>query len=125
MQNLLNNTIALLEMIAIPVLFVSIPLMILACSSSSEYMPEKMDTPLQQKIRQLEKEDPNAIILITGKTSTPITEEIITRIKSTGITTESIIQDIFTASGNAESIKKITLLDFIVFLEIAKKSDIN
>ncbi len=125
MQNLLNNTIALLEMIAIPVLFVSIPLMILACSSSSEYMPEKMDTPLQQKIRQLEKEDPNAIILITGKTSTPITEEIITRIKSTGITTESIIQDIFTASGNVESIKKITLLDFIVFLEIAKKLDIN
>ena len=125
MQNLLNNTIALLEMIAIPVLFVSIPLMILACSSSSEYMPEKMDTPLQQKIRQLEKEDPNAIILITGKTSTPITEEMITRIKSTGITTESIIQDIFTASGNVESIKKITLLDFIVFLEIAKKLDIN
>ena len=125
MQNLLNNTIALLEMIAIPVLFVSIPLMILACSSSSEYMPEKMDTPLQQKIRQLEKEDPNAIILITGKTSTPITEEMITRIKSTGITTESIIQDIFTASGNVESIKQITLLDFIVFLEIAKKLDIN
>lgn len=125
MQNFLNNTIALCELIAVTVLFVSIPLMILGCSSSSEYIPEKMDTPLQQRIRQLEKEDPNAIIQITGKTSTPINEEMKTRIKSTGITTESIIQDIFTASGNVESIKKVTLLDFVVYLEIAKKLDIN
>jgi hypothetical protein len=124
-QNLLNNTIAILELITVTVLFVSIPLMILGCSSSSEYIPEKMDTPLQQRIHQLEKEAPNKIIQITGKTSTPINEEMKTRINSTGITTESIIQDIFTASGNVESIKKVTLLDFVIYLEIAKKLDIN
>lgn len=125
MQNLLNNTIAILDLIAVTVLFVSIPLMILGCSSSSEYIPEKMDTPLQQRIHQLEKENSNTIIQITGKTSTPINEEMKTRINSTGIITESIIQDIFTASGNVESVKQVTLIDFVVYLEIAKKLDIN
>jgi hypothetical protein len=84
-----------------------------------------MDTPLQQRIRQLEKEDPNAIIQFAGKTNQSINEDMIAKLKSTGITTESIIEDIFTASGNAESIKKVSLLDFIVFLEIAKKLDIK
>jgi len=125
MQNFLINTIALYELIALTVLSVIIPIMIVGCSSSSEYMPDKMDTPLQQRISQLENEDPNQIIQITGKTSTPINEEMKTRIISTGITTESIIQDIFTATGNVESIKQLTLLDFVVFLEIAKKLDIN
>jgi len=125
MQNFLINTIALYELIALTVLSVIIPIMIVDCSSSSEYMPDKMDTPLQQRISQLENEDPNQIIQITGKTSTPINEEMKTRIISTGITTESIIQDIFTATGNVESIKQLTLLDFVVFLEIAKKLDIN
>lgn len=95
------------------------------CSSSAEYIPEKMDTPLQQRIRQLEKDDPNAIIQFAGKTNQSINEKMIAELKQTGITTESIVEDIFTASGNAESIKKVSLLDFIVFLEIAKKLDIK
>lgn len=115
---------------AICVFSLSMPLMAVAiliasCSSSAEYIPEKMDTPLQQRIRQLEKEDPNAIIQFAGKTNQSINEEIIAELKLTGITTESIIEDIFTASGNVESIKKVSLLDFIVFLEIAKELDIK
>jgi len=125
MQNFLNITTTYSELIIIAALFIIIPLMILGCSSSSEYMPDKMDTPLQQRILQLEKEDTKAIIQFKGKTSAPINEEMKTSLKSTGISTESIIQDIFTASGNVESIKKVTLLDFVIYLEIAKKLDIN
>ena len=102
------------------ILSIGIPILIVSCSSS-EYIPEKMDTPLQQKIHQLEKENPNEIIQFTGKTSIPISDEIKTKLQSTGIVTESIMQDIFTASGNIESIKKLTLLEFVTYLELAKK----
>jgi len=101
-----------------------IPILIVSCSSS-EYIPEKMDTLLQQKIRQLEKENPNEIIQFTGKTNIPISDKIKTELQSTGITTESIVKDIFTASGNIESIKKLTLLEFVTYLELAKKLDLK
>lgn len=107
----------------LPLLAVTV--ILAGCSSSAEYIPEKMDTPLQHRIRQLDKDDPNAIIQFAGKTNQPINEKMIAELKQTGITTESIIEDIFTASGNVESIKKVSLLDFIVFLEIAKRLDIK
>ncbi len=125
MQNILNNIVSLNEFISFVALFLIIPLMILGCSASSEYKSEKMDAPLLQRIHQLEKEDPNAVLQFAGKTNTPINDEMKKEIKSIGITTESIIGDIFTASGNVESIKKASLLDFVVYLEIAKKLDIN
>lgn len=125
MQNLLNNIVSLNEFISFAALFLIIPLMILGCSASSECLSEKMDAPLQQRIHQLEKEDPDAILQFTGKTNTPINDEMKTKFKSIGITTESIIGDLFTASGNVESIKKASLLDFVVYMEIAKKLDIN
>lgn len=95
------------------------------CSSSTEYIPEKMDTPLKQKIRQLEKDAPETVIGFAGKTNQSINEDMITQLKSTGITMGSIINDIFTASGNVDNIKKVSRLDFIVFLEIAKELDIK
>jgi hypothetical protein len=93
--------------------------------SSSEYIPGKMDTALQQKIRETEKENEDEIIKFAGKTSKEINDEMKTKLESTGIKTESIIKDIFTASGNAESIKKVTLLDFVINLEIAKKLELK
>ena len=125
MKNIFEISKNCLLILALGTLFFCLPVMNISCSSSSEYIPEKMDTPLQQRIRQLEKEDPNAIFQFAGKTNRSINEVMIAKLKSTGITTESIIEDIFTASGNAESIKKVSLLDFIVFLEIAKKLDIK
>jgi predicted PurR-regulated permease PerM len=125
MQHLNISFILSISIVALALLLLCSPFIVIGCSSSAEYIPEKMDAPLQQRIRQLENEDPNAIIQFAGKTNPSINEEMIAKLKSTGITTESIIEDIFTASGNAESIKKVSLLDFIVFLEIAKKLDIK
>lgn len=93
--------------------------------SSTEYIPGKMDTALQQKIRDTEKENGDDIIKFAGKTNKEINDEMKTKLESAGIKTESIIKDIFTASGNAESIKKVTLLDFVVNLEIAKNLDLK
>lgn len=125
MQHLNISFILSISIVALALLLLCSPFIVIGCSSSAEYIPEKMDVPLQQRIRQLENEDPNAIIQFAGKTNQSINEEMIAKLKLTGITTESIIEDIFTASGNAESIKKVSLLDFIVFLEIAKKLDIK
>jgi predicted PurR-regulated permease PerM len=125
MQHFSISFIFSISIVTLTLLLLCSPFIVIGCSSSAEYIPEKMDTPLQQRIRQLEKEDPNAIIQFAGKTNQSINEDMIAKLKSTGITTESIIEDIFTASGNAESIKKVSLLDFIVFLEIAKKLDIK
>jgi hypothetical protein len=106
------------------ILSFGIPILIVSCSSS-EYIPEKMDTSLQQKIHQLEKENSNEIIQFTGKTNTSISDEVKGKLQSTGITTESIVQDIFTASGNLESIKKLSLLECVKYLELAKKLDLK
>jgi len=104
--------------------FIGIPILVVSCSSA-EYLPEKMDTSLQQKIHQLEKENSNSIVQLTGKTNAPINDEMKTRLENIGITTESIVKDIFTASGNVESIKKLTLLDFVIYLELVQKLDLK
>jgi hypothetical protein len=93
--------------------------------SSADYIPEKMESSLHQRIIYLEKEDPNAIVQFAGKSDKNINDEMKKKLESTGATIESVIQDIFTASGKAESIKKTSLLDFIVYLEIAKNLDIK
>jgi hypothetical protein len=126
MERLFNIINISLPFLCIIILVTAIPILIVGCSSSSsEYKPEKMDTPLQQKIRELDKDNTNTIIQFTGKTSMPINDEMTTKLKSTGLTIESIISDIFTASGTTESIKKITMYDFVVYLELAQKLNIK
>jgi hypothetical protein len=107
------------------IIMISIPLIISGCSSSAEYIPEKMDAPLRQRISYLEREDPNTPVQFTGRTNQTINDELKKKLEDTGIKVESTIGDIFTASGNVESTKKVTMLDFVVFLEIAKKMDIK
>lgn len=125
MERLFNIISLPLSFLSIIILVTAIPILIVGCSSSSEYKPEKMDTPLQQKIRELDKDNTNTIIQFTGKTSLPINDEMKTKLKSTGLSVESIINDIFTASGTTESIKKVTMYDFVVYLELAQKLDIK
>lgn len=93
--------------------------------SSADYIPEKMESSLHQRIMYLEKENPNTIVQFAGKSDKNINDEMKIKLESTGAAVESIVQDIFTASGKAESIKKISLLDFIVYLEIAKNLEIK
>lgn len=102
-----------------------ITIMSISCASSAEYIPEKLESPLHQRILHLEKEEPDALIQFAGKSNSTINNDMKKQLESAGLSVETIIKDIFTASGNAESIKKTTLLDFVVFLEIAKKLNIK
>lgn len=95
------------------------------CSSMTEYIPEKIDSPLHQRILFLEKEEPEALIQFMGKTSSVLNDKMKSGLESTGITIETIVRDVFTASGNIKSIKKSTLLDFVVFLEMAQKLELK
>lgn len=99
-------------------------IMNISCSSA-DYIPEKMESSLHQRIIYLEKEDPNTIVQFAGKSDKNINDEMKKKIESSGATVESIVQDIFTASGKVESIKKTSLLEFIVYLEIAKNLDLK
>jgi maltose-binding protein MalE len=96
-----------------------------ACSSSAEYSSAKMDTSLNQKILSLEKEDPTILIQFTGKTNEVINDQMKKELHGTGINIETVVSDIFTANGTVSSIKKTSLLDFVVYLELVKKLDIK
>ncbi|GIK23024.1 MAG: hypothetical protein PHY57_03450 [Ignavibacterium sp.] len=93
--------------------------------SSSKYIPEKLETALQQEIRKYEKDNSHISIQFKGKTISSINEDMKSKLKEAGISIESVIGDIFTASGSVESIKKTTLLEFVVFLESAKQMDLK
>lgn len=119
-----NRIKSALLIFIITFLLIGITIMNIGCSST-DYIPEKMESSLHQRIIYLEKEDPNAIVQFAGKSDKNINDEMKKKLESTGAAVESIIQDIFTASGKVESIKKTSLLDFIVYLEIAKNLDIK
>ncbi len=100
-------------------------LLLYGCAASAEYNPSKMDTSLNQKVSSLEKENPDTIIQFTGKTIESINDEMKTKLEETGIKIETVANDIFTATGNVESVKKVSLFDFVISLELVKKLDIK
>jgi hypothetical protein len=108
-----------------PVFFVSAILIFSGCSSSNDFMPEKMDTALNQKIQKNEKDDPDQVIQFLGKCSSSITPEIKDELQSSGISLESIVQNIFTATGTAAEIKKVSLFQFVTSLELVRHMDLK
>lgn len=95
------------------------------CAASAEYSPEKMDSPLNQKIRSMDDENSDMSIQFTGKAKDVVNEQMKKELQDAGINIETVAGDIFTANGTAGSIKKASLLDFIVYLELAKKLDLK
>lgn len=95
------------------------------CSGSAEFMPEKMDTPLQQKIRSVEEDNSNSIIQFTGKTKEDMSSEMKKELESKGIIISSVVTNIFTASGTASAIKEISNCEFVIYMELARTLDIK
>ncbi len=95
------------------------------CSASAGYNSAKVDTELNQKITKLEKEDPDSVIQFTGKTKGIITDQMRTELEKTGINVETVTGDIFTANGKIDGIKKVTLLEFVIYLELVKKLELK
>lgn len=114
----------LLSNFSLMILLLGFPILNINCSGS-EYIPEKMDTPLQQKIRIAEEENSNTILQFTGKTKEDMSSEMRKDLESKGITIASVVTNIFTASGTAVAIKEISNCEFIVYLELARTLDIK
>lgn len=119
-----NMSILFLWSIFSVILIAGFSILNLRCSSA-EYIPEKLESSLHLQIRNNESDHSNTVIQFMGKASSNINEEMKSKLEVTGISVESVIGDIFTASGNAEGIKKTTLIDFVVFLELAKKMNMK
>jgi hypothetical protein len=109
------------------IFFISFEVLLLfnACASSAEYNPTKMDTSLNQKITYLERAAPDSVIRFIGKTNNNIDDQMKTELKNTGISIETVAGDIFTANGKVENIKKVSILEFIKSLELAKRFEIK
>lgn len=120
-----NNTNVLLLWSLFTVILIAVFSVLNLRCSSAEYIPEKLESSLHQQIRNYESDHSPTAIHFIGKINSDINENMKSQLEVTGITVESVIGDIFTASGSAESIKKTTLIDFVVFLELAKKMDMK
>jgi len=96
----------------------TISLLMLSCSSNN-IDEEKMDSLLRQKVNSLHNESSSERTDFIGKCSTPIDQEVRTEIENLGIEIQTIIGDIFTASGKADQIKELTRLEYIVSLELS------
>lgn len=99
-------------------LLFTISFLILSCSSNN-INEEKMDTLLRQKVNLLMKESPSERTDFIGKCNIPIDQEVRSEIENLGIEIQTIIGDIFTASGNAVQIKELTRFEYIVSLELS------
>lgn len=124
MQPILKD-ISILSMIAFLSTILFFGLLITGCSSSAGYLPDKMDTPLKQKILMHEKNNIEESIRFNCRTSMPLTDNQKDQIKGAGIKVESTIGEFFTGSGKAGSIKELTLFDFVVYLELAQRLEIK
>lgn len=87
------------------------------CAHRSRPAPHsKWDAMLQMEIAK-EHRDP---IRFSGMCSEPVTDQLKEEMEKSGIVVQSRVDNMFTAVGHAEQIKKLTRLEFVRRLEAAK-----
>ncbi|MHC1737257.1 MAG: hypothetical protein AB9882_04540 [Ignavibacteriaceae bacterium] len=99
-------------------LFLLFGLVIMNCSST-QYVFEKMDSPLIMKINELEKINSNVVISFLGKTNMNIDDGMKLELENTGIVIETVVGDIFTAKGDRLQIAELSRKDCIEKLELS------
>ncbi len=104
------------------ILFSLISFALLSCSSSDKSDLAKLDSPLYDKISKSASGDQ---IQFIGKCSKKISDDLKAEIESTGVSVQTVIDTIFTASGVTESIKKLAAKDFIIILELSVERDLK
>lgn len=92
-----------------------------SCGSGNSEM-KKIDSPLLNK---LETAGSAEQIQFLGKCREKISDELKQQIESTGVSVQSVIDTIFTATADPESIKKLAAKDFIVVLELSIERDLK
>jgi len=92
---------------------------IMSGCNSSQYVYEKMDPAMIERINELEKEESNQIISFLGKTTTDIDEGVKLDLANTGIIVETVAGNIFTAKGNRKQIANLSMKKWIVKIELS------
>lgn len=88
-------------------------------SDGGEAVMSKLDTPLKQKLAEVEASDAAAQLRFLGKCAQPIDDAMREALSGAGITVNSVTGDIFTASGTAAQIKAAAKLDFVSQLQLS------
>lgn len=96
-----------------------------SCSSSAPYYGTKMDVQLKEKIASLEQYNSAEIISVIGKADKTISEEMKKQMTMQDVSVESVINNLFTASGSYKAIKYLAGLDFINYLSLSTTRNIN
>lgn len=94
-------------------------MLIFSCSSSQKLSSEKFDTPLRQKLVQVQESGSEELIQVIGKCAEPINDEMRESLAAIGITVNSVIGNIFTASGSAKQIREAAKLKFVSQLQLS------
>jgi hypothetical protein len=84
-----------------------------------------MDVQLKEKIASLEQYNSAEIISVIGKADKTISEEMKKQMTMQDVSVESVINNLFTASGSYKAIKYLAGLDFINYLSLSTTRNIN
>lgn len=94
-------------------------LVMVACSSTRSDHSEKLDVPLKQKLSEVEKNKSGELTRFLGKCNRPITEEMRSALEESGVIIHSVANDIFTASGTAEQIRRLAEYDQVIQMQLS------
>ena len=101
------------------ILLMSMSILVACSSSSQKSIPQKFDTPLSQKIKEVEKSGSGESIKIFGECAESITTEMRSSIEGTGVEIDSVMGDIFTGAGTPANLRDLARLEFVTQIQLA------
>lgn len=99
-------------------------IMSVTCSSPERNSDSKFDAPLRQKLASLDDKS-DVKVEFLGKCNAPINDEMKSQLVLTGIDIQTIINEIFTASGTPAQIKKTAEFNFVSQLQLSTERKIK
>ncbi|MCZ7601909.1 MAG: hypothetical protein C4543_08360 [Ignavibacteriales bacterium] len=99
-----------------------IVLFFIGCGAMNEEYQDKLDPNLLMELSDENSQNDDGLIQFLGKCRTEITAEMRTELEETGVSVESVIKDIFTATGTRKQIIELAKLESVIRLE---KSQMN
>ncbi len=96
---------------------------IIGCSSTPKKTANgKFDSPLIQKISEVEKSENPGRISVFGKCSEGITGTMQQEMEATGVKINSVIGNIFTGDGTPEELRTLSGIEFIHQIHLSTES---
>ncbi len=105
--------------------FIFSSVFLFSCSSTNPGPLSKLDTPLKQKISELEKTNKSENLQVIGKCSRRLSPAMIKEIAGKGVNVQNALDSIVIVSGYPEKIMEVAELDYIVQLELSIVRDLE